>query len=281
MSKVAEIISEKVLEMLNKGIVPWKKTWVGNEPKNLASKKDYRGINWFMLNAEKLYKGYKSNTWATFKQIQGAGGMVKKGEKAFPVVYWNFIEVDDEKNVGKTKKIPFLRFFNVFNLDQTTIEEKVEENSKVNNPIKEAELVVNHKNACSVKFGSSSASYSPSFDEIHMPAIEQFVGSEEFYTTYFHEIIHSTGHENRLNRSIKNGFNSEAYGKEELVAEMGAAMLCDHCGIKSTVENSVAYLAGWSKKIKEDANFLIVAMGKAQKAFDYVLGANEVEETEE
>ena len=104
-----------------------------------------------------------------------------------------------------------------------------------------------------------------------MPAIGQFHSSEEYYSTYFHELTHWTGHQSRLNRDLK-GFqcDKEAYSKEELIAEMGAAFLCGKFGIEETLDNSAAYLKAWIKVIKGDKRLLITASSKAQKAVDYL-----------
>jgi len=89
-------------------------------------------------------------------------------------------------------------------------------------------------------------------------------------------MMHSTGHVNRLNRlgiTEVAAFGSEVYSKEELVAEIGAAMLCGVAGVdNSTIENSAAYIGGWLRKLKDDKKLIVQAAGQAQKAADFILG---------
>src|SRR5580704_18512488 len=98
------------------------------------------------------------------------------------------------------------------------------------------------------------ASYCPSTDTVAMPARSAFLAAEEYYSTLFHEITHSTGHPSRLGREgilNHNPFGSDDYSKEELVAEMGAAMLCGVAGIEShTIDNSAAYLQSWISRLR-------------------------------
>ncbi len=124
--------------------------------------------------------------------------------------------------------------------------------------------------------GGDRAFYQPSTDSVHMPAVHSFEGAEEYHSTLFHELSHSTGHESRLNRhGMETGiaaFGSAVYSKEELAAEFGAAFLCAHAGIQGTLDNSAAYIAGWAKALKADSRLVVTAASQGQKAADYILG---------
>jgi len=114
----------------------------------------------------------------------------------------------------------------------------------------------------------------PSRDSVGMPARGLFHSSEEFYSTLFHELTHSTGHTSRVGREgieQLNKFGSESYSREELIAEMGAAMLCGVTGIApATLENSAAYLKTWIARLKSDSKLIVQAASAAQKAADYI-----------
>ena len=274
--KIYQIITDRIIDMLDAGTVPWRKPWKNacELPQNLISKKAYRGINILTLGAS----GYGSPYWLTFKQAKSLGGMVRKGEKGTPVVFWKFIDVTD-KETGEEKRVPLLRYYTVFNVEQTDgIDESkipaVAELPDNFNPIDEAEKIIDEsEDLPEIKHAGDRAFYRPSTDTITMPKQSQFFGTEEYYSTLFHECVHSTGHESRLDRLSKDAsFGSTDYSKEELVAEMGAAMLCGLTGIETaTIENSAAYIDGWRKKINDNVKLVITAAGKAQKAVDYIL----------
>jgi antirestriction protein ArdC len=112
---VYEQITERIVAMLEKGTVPWRKPWKVQTglPRNLISKKPYRGINAFLLHA----MHYESPYWLTFRQALELGGNVRKGEKACPVVFWKQLEVEDRES-GEKEKVPLARFYYVFNVAQ-------------------------------------------------------------------------------------------------------------------------------------------------------------------
>lgn len=277
---IYDAVNKQILDQLEKGNIPWRMPWKTNFPVNLISKKEYEGFNWWMLLIEQMVKGYKSNVWATFKQVTDKGGKVKKGEKSTMVIYWKILEIEsatkkDKNGKPKIEKIPLLRYYNVFNLDQTEgIEIKAED--KVQNINLDAENIIEHyKEQITMKAGGNQAFYSPKEDYIQIPAREQFISDEGFYSTNFHEMVHSTGHEKRLNRFGDNysaHFGSESYSKEELIAEMGSAYLCAKTGIlPQTIENKGAYIQSWLKALKDDKTLLVSAGGKAQKAVEFIL----------
>jgi antirestriction protein ArdC len=281
MCKVYDVINSRIKELLEQGTVPWRKTWnaTSNQPKNLVSKKDYRGINVFMLAC----MPYSSPFWMTFKQCQDKGGHVKKGEHSCPVIFWKWLDKKDPggDNAGTITvdgKIPMLRYHSVFNLEQTegiAPPPTTETIIKAFTPIESAEqIIANMPLKPDLRFGGYQPAYSPVLDYVKMPIREGFESPEEFYATSYHELIHSTGHAKRLGRKgilEPSHFGSHEYSKEELCAEMGAAFLCGHAGIERTIENSAAYIKGWLKALKNDKTLLIYAAAQAQKASDYIL----------
>lgn len=268
MSKVYEIITNKIIEQLEKGVIPWRKPWVNNGSVNWLTQKPYRGVNSMLLEA---------GEYATFKQITDAGGKVKKGAKSEMVVFWKMNEYETDE--GETTKIPTLRYYNVFNIATQVegLESKRNEESFDHDPIEAGEEILKqYMNAPELRFAPGRAYYRPSMDYVSVPNMKDYPNPNEYYSVLFHEMVHSTGHKSRLNRTgitEMAGFGSETYSKEELVAEMGAAMLCGVAKIDNhTIENSASYIASWLRKLKDDKKMVIQAAGQAQKAADYILG---------
>jgi len=279
---VYQVINSRIMELLESGTVPWRKTWnaQSNYPKNLVSGKKYAGINVFMLACQQ----YSNPWWLTFKQVQDKGGHVIKGSKSTPIIFYKWLDKKDSiPGVGSEEqgngKIPLLRYYSVFNIEQTegiTCLPEPEETHNHFDPITKAEEIISNMPLLpEIKYGGNRAYYSPTLDYIQLPHLHTFDSAEEAACCKFHEAVHATGHSNRLGRkgvTETSYFGSHEYSKEELVAEMGAAFLCGHAGIENTtIENSAAYLAGWLKALKNDKTLLIQAGGMAQKAADYIL----------
>lgn len=278
------IVTDRIIAALEQGTVPWQKPWVGTGSAiNYVSRKPYRGVNTLLLD--------KPGEYLTFKQVTACGGKVKKGEEASLVVFFKFTEKkrkNTDENAEKEEKIdmiPCLRYYNVFHISQCEgIETKLEIPSPNANPLAEGEDIINHYVTDSgVHFqivrGSGKAFYRPSEDVVVVPNISQFELSEEYYSTAFHELTHSTGHSSRLKRFGENddkaaAFGSEVYSKEELVAEIGASMLMSIAGIErpETFQNSTAYLQSWLEALKNDKRLIVTAANAAQKAVDLILG---------
>jgi antirestriction protein ArdC len=195
------------------------------------------------------------------------------------VVFWKELEGKD-KQTGEPTKIPMMRYYRVFNLEQTegiTIPDVVPFTPSIHTPIEAAEdLVRGYTGAPPIIHEGAQAFWRPKTDTIHIPEPTRFTGSDEYYSTLFHECAHSTGHSTRLDRKLDTDpkpFGSTDYGKEELVAEMAAAFLCGHCQITPRViENQAAYLQGWLKTIKADKKLVVSAASAAQKAADWIKG---------
>ncbi len=284
-NKVYEIVTNKIIEQLEKGTVPWHKTWISKDGAkgddyNMISKKPYRGINRILLSMSRLNNDLTSNQWLTFKQANEKGGSVKAGEKATMVVFWKPLtfKKDDSGNEIEERTIPILRYYNVFNVEQTTLEPDVsqKEETKIINKIEECENILSgFKDSPVIDYGYNQAFYSPLSDKVSLPDADAFDSEECYYTTLFHELVHSTGHKTRLSRAgitSTTFFGDHEYSREELIAEMGAAFLCSNTGIENkTIDNSAAYIKGWLKKLRDDKRVVILAASAAQKASDYIL----------
>ena len=268
-------VTERIIAQMEQGILPWNKPWIarGHQAVSHSTGKPYSFLNQMILG--------RAGEYLTFKQIQDEGGKVKKGEKASMVVFWKWIEQKDEENPEEVKKIPFLRYYNVFHIDQTEgIKPKweVEPLTEYADADEAAEAIVaDYLSRSGVKLfheEGDRAFYRPSADSITLPKREQFAQTAEYYGTAFHEMVHSTGRESRLNR-LENlaFFGSESYSKEELVAEIGSAALVHHVGLEtdSSLKNSTAYLQNWLKALKDDKRLIISASGKAEKAVALIL----------
>ncbi len=228
--------------------------------------------------------GYMSPYWLTFKQARSLGGHVNKGVKGTPVVFWKTYkqnEIDPDTRKVKEQSRFVLRYYRVFNIEQCTLppEEIPQEDptTQTFDPIPNAERVVEAMpNVPEITHQSQRAYYSPLLDVVNMPRPESFDTPENYYSTLFHELTHSTGHESRLNRKGITDpvrFGSHSYSKEELIAEMGAAFLSGHCGIEDRIlGNSAAYINGWLGRLKNDPKLVVMAAAKAQKSSDYIQG---------
>jgi len=283
-----QVITDRMVSLLEQGTVPWQKPWQSGDlvPRNLVSQKAYRGVNVFLLHA----MSYASPFWLTFNQAKELGGTVKRGEKACPVVFWKWLDVQEN---GKAERVPFLRYYSAFNIAQC---EGIPQRripalngiKREHGPIQEAErIVAGMSKRPEVKSGLDRAFYSPSGDFVGMPSSGQFRTPEDYYSVLFHELTHSTGHESRLNRKGVSGsdgewsaFGSTPYAKEELVAEMGAAFLCGQAGIvERTLDNSAAYVSSWLARLRDDRRLVVQAAAQAQRASDFILGRTFGEES--
>lgn len=278
MNKVYKIVTQKIIDKLNQGVIPWEKPWIGL--RNYVTKREYHGINLLLLSMEE----HQSSEFVTFKQVRDLKESVEKGSRASMVIFFRRYEVEardkdgnleiDEETGEPKKELRFaLRYYNIFNLDQTTIPLPDYSNGK---RIKKCEdILKDMPNLPTIEEGGNRAAYSLRLDLLRIPSKREFKDREKYYSSIFHELVHSTGHETRLNRkdSKGNGFGSEKYSKEELVAEIGASFLCALCGIENkTIDNSTAYIQGWLKRLNNDSTLIISASAQAQKAVDYILG---------
>lgn len=280
MSKVYDYVSEKILSMLDEGVVPWQKPWrIADIPRNFKSGYNYNGINVWLLLYEQMTKGYKYNMWMSFKQGKEMKATVKKGEKSSMVIFWKFNKYVNENDNGEEveKTVPILRYYNVFNIEQFDWEDEAKKNELIDKyigeplsfePNEEAErLVENYKFMPELTEGGSEAYYLPSLDKINMPIKDVFESIPKYYSTLFHEIGHSTGHKDRLNR-FKSNVNIHDYAEEELVAEFFSSMIAAHVGFGEEVfEHNASYIDSWRRKISKDKKIVVWAASRAEKAY--------------
>lgn len=282
-------------------------------PQNVSGR-GYSGSNSFFLQLDTALRGYSMPVYLTFKQANDLGAHVKKGESAMPVLYWDIMARDkDGRKITKeayrkmslaermqVQTIPFLKAYNVFNIDQTNLTEvkpdKVEALKKLFAPLelRDAEGMFTSKALdrmfekqewiCPIQYDKQvpGAYFSPSKDIIVIPRKEQFnIGKTseeiykdgmEYYSTALHEMAHSTGTESRLNRGSHEKFGDAKYAKEELVAELTAAMVGNSMGFdKRILDNNAAYLDGWISTLKENPKFIVSVIADVNKAANMVL----------
>ena len=277
---VYELVTNRIIEQLENNIVPWEKLWSGtlDGAFNRVSKKPYSILNQMLLKYDGEY--------ASFKQWKDLGGHIRKGEKSEIVVFWKMYPIKEKQDDGTEiiKTIPLLKYINVFHISQVDgvepLKQKVTHDIE---PIDKAEKILNdywnRENITIEHVKGDKAFYSPMFDKIQLPLFEQFKQSEEYYSTAFHESIHSTMKTSRCNRQEDRkgkvvSFGSEEYSKEELVAEVGSAQLMNIVGVETTksFRNSTAYIQSWLKVLRNDNKFIVSASSKAEKAVNYILG---------
>lgn len=270
---IYQTITDRMISEMEKGIIPWRKPWMAlGKAISHTTGKPYSLLNQMLLGREGEY--------LTFKQVNAEGGYIRKGEKSKFVVFWKFLEETDEET-GEVKQVPFLRYYNVFHIDQCEgISAKfTQELTNTASPDEKAEGIISdyvaREGLTLEHLEGNEAYYQPSLDKVVLPLMKQFVEASEYYSTAFHELTHSTGHATRLNRLDNTAFfGSEDYSKEELVAELGSCALVHHCGLetRSSFRNSTAYIQNWLQVLKNDKRFIVSASGKADKAVAYILG---------
>jgi antirestriction protein ArdC len=285
---IYQAITDRFIEQLKRGTVPWQKPWLGVQ--NLVSRKAYRGINSLLLGST----DYRSPFWVSFKQALDLGGHVRKGEKSTPVIYYKILEKRDAagnpvmREDGRPARIPFVRWANVFNLDQTEgiHPPAITANQNATQPHEKAAAIVENARLCPIHHAGFAAYYSPKDDVIRIPAPSTFRSQEDYYQTLYHEMTHATGHSSRLDRegiTQTAKFGSDRYSKEELIAELGAAFLSNEAGILDGVrfENSAAYLASWVAKFENDPRMIVSAASQAQRSSDFIMGIKHKESLQE
>ena len=265
-------ITNRIMDQLNQGIIPWQKPWVASGAAvSHVTGKPYSLLNQMLLG--------RAGEYVTYKQAQQEGGWIRKGEKASMVVFWKWMTVKDE-DTDEEKEIPLLRYYNVFHISQCEgLEAKhtkplpnianadAAAEAFIADYVKREGVTIEHQQG-------DRAFYRPSTDTITLPLMRQFKEVAEYYSTAFHEMTHSTGHVKRLDRLEKTAFfGSDAYSKEELIAEIGAAALVNRAGLETakSFRNSAAYIQSWLQALKNDKRFIVSAAGKAEKAVDYIL----------
>ena len=270
------ILGHAVICDLEQGVAPWTKPWKMDRvpnihvmPANAKSHRPYSGANVLILWGTAYERGYPTHGWLTYRQANEAGGSVRRGEKGTHIVYTKLLEPEEEG--GEKKRV--LRAYTVFNVAQCegldesiwTETDDTPEDERLGDI---ADFI--HECGVPITIGGDMAAYYPAKDQIVMPPKEAFDSLEHFYATELHELTHATGHASRLNRdtltNAKSG--SDEYAKEELVAEMGAAFLCAHLGIKGDLKHS-EYIDHWLKVLKADQRAIFYAASRASQAADF------------
>lgn len=293
---VYQQVTDRIICQLEQGVIPWKKPWVGfcsSGAYNIISKKRYSLLNELLLP--------QPGPYATYKQWSEKGGQVRKGEKGETVVFWKWIEKEQEPDASteegdqekKIKKIPYLKKYTVFHISQV---DGVDAEIPLGGVDPAAECVtadqvlmgyVSRESLDYHEIQSNKAYYNRIQDKVIVPCRAQFHEIAEFYSTAFHECMHSTGHRNRLGRFKENApmsFGDQDYSKEELVAEIGAASILNLLGLETehSFRNNVAYIQSWLNQLKNDKRLIVSAAGKAEKAAKYFMGEHiPVEQKEE
>lgn len=269
MIDVYQSVTDRIIASLEAGTVPWRKPWVGGGPRNVENGRPYSGINIFLLTLAP----FGDPRWGTYKAIKRAGGQVRRGEGSTQIVFLKRVNKrrsDGAKDEEKSDSYFLFRYYNVFNAEQADGLPEMETEFD-NEPIERAEQIALGYIGPTVTFGGDRAFYSPTTDMVRVPMLDQFESAEAYYSTLYHELVHSTGHESRLDRLESTGFGTGPYAKEELVAEMGAAMLCGMAGIEN-LDQSAAYVDHWLGPLQRDKKFVVNAASKAQEAASLILG---------
>ncbi|MBQ8347407.1 MAG: DUF1738 domain-containing protein [Alphaproteobacteria bacterium] len=286
-NKVIENIAERLIEALSDFEGQWEKPFfTAGDNKNVITGKEYRGINILILAAAAWKNGYKSKTWGTFQQWLEKKCPVKKGEKATQIIFWKPLTYKEEVKtengdiIEEEKETFVARAYYVFNAEQVEgYSEEIQETKKID---VEAVTEINKffdNTEIPYKYGDGSAAYYvPSKDLVVIPARENCTGLTEYAATFSHEMTHATGHKKRLARNMFANKGTQAYAYEELIADIGAGMVCSHIGYDYAFsKNNLAYLKSWLKVVHDDSKKIISACSQAQKAADYLIGMQEKE----
>jgi len=279
-------VTAKILAALEAGATAYTFPWhhVPGPPRNIISRRPYRGINTVLLWLTGHAQGYATPLWATFRQWRELGHFVRAGERATTIIFWKARpgpDADQDTHAGRgadpdssaaTTRRPFLaRAYAVFNAAQVegfhpptlpvlpeTARDAAAERFFTNLPL-------------TVRHDADAAYYSPTTDSIHLPPFSRFRDAEAYYATRGHESIHATGAPHRLVRQLNTRFGSEAYAFEELIAELGAAFLCADLGLSPEPRpDHAGYIASWLKVLRHDTRAIFTAAGMAQAAVDWL-----------
>lgn len=270
---VYEQVTDNIVKLLEQGDVPpWRKEWSGDPislPHNGVTGHRYKGINIWNLMLTAWSKEYTSNQWATYKQWKDAGGQVRKGEKSTVAVFFKPLEKIDDS--GNEYVLHIARAFHVFNKDQVEIDIPSETAQELDrDDIELAGLSLELANSLSVAVSEGAPAYVPMLDIIHMPKFSSFTSGASYFSTMAHECSHATGHSSRLDRKFGKRFGDNAYGMEELTAELSAAYICATYGIAYDIEQHASYLDAWLKILKEDNKAIFTVAAAAQRAADHI-----------
>ncbi len=281
-TQIRKMIQSKILEALDKGVNPWRKQWTtsGVMPHNCISGHYYRGANVPYLWAVQTLSEYPTAQWLTYNQARKSGGNVILGEKAQAyVIFAKPLKITETNDAGddETKTIFMLRATPVFNIAQCE-DVKLPKRETIEPQFTPDELVDNVQTylttaGATVKYNGHSAHYTPQTDTIGLPNVEQFESSTAFASTALHELVHWTGHATRCKRPgivDFEGFATVSYAREELVAELGSAMLCERFNVSNETDNHASYIEQWRKVIETDDRAIFTAAKLAEAAMNWL-----------
>lgn len=279
-------ITDRIIADLEEGRVPWVQPWGSANasigmPYNAVSERRYSGINILTLWNAIVARGFTTHAFLTFRQAIALGGSVRRGERGTGIIYTRRYSPREEQQRAEVEArtprhgIPFLKFFTVFSVDQC--DGLPPDVTAPPPPVPEG-LILPQANAliaatgADFRVGGPSAFFSPSHDYVQVPRPDAFHQPINWHRTAFHELTHWAGHASRLGRDQTGAFGSVAYGKEELIAEMGGAFVCAALGITPTVRHA-DYIGSWLEIIREDSRAILRAASAASKAADYLLAS--------
>jgi antirestriction protein ArdC len=287
-------ITDQIVAELETGVFPWARPWKSSRvsggnlasngfamPRNALTKRPYSGVNVLLLWCERDRRDYPSPEWLTLKQANSVGGVVKKGSSGTLAVFADRFVPNDEKKKARAEgrdpnPVYFLKAFTLFNVAQIdNLPDDMGEAAPPTErkPIPERLAAMAQALRVRIGLGGDRAYYTPLLDSVTMPHVAQFPNALDFDRTLLHELVHATGHHSRLNRDLSGSFGSDKYSREELCAELGAAMAAASLGIEPTVQHA-SYLASWLKVLKEDNRAIFRAASHASKAADMLLDAD-------
>jgi len=283
--KVIRAATQAIIDIMEKGEVPWKRGWNVKGPShNVLTGHVYTGVN--RLFTHPMVTGFTNSGFITRSMVRKMKLTVKEDQKKkyIPVIYYG-----TGKDKEKESDYRFCKFYPVYNVDQveglelnkTEEDRDVEKNLTAEGVVRKYSKLVGETYRPEIIYGDYSCpSYAPINDTVRMMEPKTFHSDGEYYAALFHELVHSTGHKSRLDRDMASlSRDSHSYSKEELIAELGAAFLCHHTGVQGVIENQAAYCQSWLRRLKNDRNMIFEAAREADKAFRLITGEPNVKQT--
>lgn len=287
-----QMVTDRICEMLEQGFIPWDRPWAMAATMGWSGHDGhaYSLLNqWLLADPQKKYASLDELTkdiageWVTFKQAHDRGGNVKKGEHGRKIIFFSMVPKKDEAGQPTGETYPCTQWAVVFKVSQCEgVEQKFHKDADTLYPFSPdltadqvASAYISGQGITLISRHGNRAAYSPATDTVIMPQPEQFADSVEYYSTLFHELVHSTGHQSRLNRITRSAaFGDDDYSAEELVAEIGSASILATLGIENgrTFRNSAAYIQNWLKALRNDKRLIVTASARAEKAIRMIFG---------
>lgn len=275
-TNVYQTVTNSIIESLERGVKPWVCPWkckgaVSGIPSNFSTGKAYTGMNIMLLWCSAAKHGFQDPRWLTYHQATEQGAQVRKGETGTTGIFYKTLE--KENDAGELERIPMLKTFTVFNIEQTdglNLDEEIGPQPVTEfDPLPDVEALFQRTGA-NINERGQQAFYQPSTDEIWLPERHLFADAANFYATGLHELVHWTGAKSRLDRGKGGKFGSESYAFEELIAELGCAFLMADLGVSGEVQHE-SYIASWLKTLKDDKRYIFQAASAASKAHRFLM----------